>query len=64
MTQPSDRTSEEPEKEGLRVARMWAQWNLGDRYWADAMLDVYFNPAKALERLNGARAEYDLEALR
>lgn len=30
--------------EGLKRARELAQWKLGYRAWADAILEAYFNP--------------------
>jgi hypothetical protein len=40
---------------GLRVARRYARWHIGDPYWADAILDAYLNPDAAEEQLRRER---------
>lgn len=38
-------------EEGMRAARAVSQWHIGDRSWADAILDAYFNPERAMKNL-------------
>lgn len=39
------------EGDGLRVARQYAMWYLGDPNWADAIIDAYLNPERVREIL-------------
>lgn len=47
----------EPDKNGLYAAQQVAGWRIGDRYWADIIIDAYLNPEKALEALRIERGE-------
>lgn len=38
-------------EEGLRVARAWAQWHIGDASYANDIIYAYENPSNALEML-------------
>jgi hypothetical protein len=40
-----------PKETGLEAARLYCQWHLGDRYWADLVLEAYLNPDDALAEL-------------
>ena len=33
-----------PKEAGLEAARLYCQWHIGDRYWADLVLEAYLNP--------------------
>lgn len=37
--------------EGVKAARAWAEYHLGDASWADDIIDVYLNPVNAMEIL-------------
>lgn len=43
---------------GLRVARRYAQWHIGDSTWADAIIDAYLNPDRAEQELNEDKGRY------
>ena len=30
-----------PKEAGLEAARLYCQWHIGDRYWADLVLEAY-----------------------
>ena len=54
---PAARTQEDHER-GLQAARAWAQWKLGDRGWADELLNAYWNPSDSGSRLAKEKAKY------
>ena len=43
--------------EGMRVARSYAAWHLGDPSWADAIVDAYLHPERAKDLLDKEKKE-------
>src|SRR3712207_4737076 len=41
---------------GLDAARELAQWELGDRSWADVLVDAYRDPVETMRRLDAERS--------
>lgn len=39
---------------GMKAARRLAGWELGDRYWADSIIDAYLEPDGTNEDLDKA----------
>lgn len=48
--------------DGMRAARAYATWRLGDSSWADNIVHAYMNPAETVERLEREQAKYDTKA--
>lgn len=44
--------TEKRHQEGLDAARRLAGWELGDRSWADIIIDAYLHPQATHERLD------------
>ena len=44
-------TPTEPKGAGLEAARLYCQWHLGDRYWADLVLEAYLHPNDTMDDL-------------
>lgn len=48
---------EKIDQPGLRAARRYARWRLGDGDWADRILNAYFNPESIHEYINAEQGE-------
>lgn len=48
-----------PEQAGIQAARAYCGWYLGDKSWADNIIDAYLNPEAATKRLRAAKANFD-----
>lgn len=46
-------------EEGLKAAREFAQWHLGDPYWGDVLIDAYLNPERTMRVLEEERSRYE-----
>lgn len=44
-------TRESEHERGVKAAEEVARWKLGDRGWAHTILNAYFNPGEAIEKL-------------
>lgn len=47
-------------EKGLRAARQYAQWYIGDPSWANNIIDAYLNPDEAMENLRAEKAHHDV----
>lgn len=44
-------------QEGMKAARLFAEWNIGDRAWADMIVWAYLNPEVAIRDIRDQQAE-------
>lgn len=46
----------EPNQSGLLAARRYSHWNIGDRLWADQIINAYLNPDETHRLLDEEQA--------
>lgn len=44
-------------QEGMKAARLFAEWNIGGRSWADGIIWAYLNPEAAIRDIHDQQEE-------
>lgn len=57
MPTPAEMTQDGSDWAGMRAARAFAYYHLGDSDWADLIVHAYLNPGPVIEQLRKEKAE-------